>query len=52
MTIAVGGMDIDIRLLVNLRMFIKEEYMAGFVLFGVWWALTHKHFQMFVEREF
>lgn len=30
MTIAVGGVDIDVRLFVNLKMFIKENRMLVF----------------------
>ena len=39
-TIGVGGMDINIALLVMLRRFIKEECMAGlcYVEREVWWS--------------
>lgn len=47
-TIAVGGVDIDIRLLVNMKWFIEEHCIA--VKRGG--ALTHKHFQMVLEGYF
>jgi hypothetical protein len=52
-TIAVGGMDIDVGLFVNLRAFIEDECTVGLcsVEFsgGVW---MHKYFQMVVKGNF
>ena len=49
MTIVVGGMDIGIGLLVNLRKFIEEDCMVDLCSMGHCGALTHKHFQMVVK---
>jgi hypothetical protein len=43
-TILVGGMDIDIELLMNLRKFIGEECMAGLYFVERDEALTHNVF--------
>lgn len=51
-TTAVGGIDIDIRCLVNLRKFIEEECMAGLCYVEQGGALTHKHFQVVVKGNF
>lgn len=40
-TIATGGMDTDITLLVKLRKFIEEEYMVGSCFVECDGALTH-----------
>lgn len=46
---AMGGTDVDIGLLVNLRKFIEDECMCSMGRGG---ALTHNHFQMFVNGNF
>ena len=46
----VGGTDINIRLLVNLRRFIEEECISGLCSVERGGALTHKHFQMMVKK--
>lgn len=51
-TIAVGGMDIDIGLLVKSRKFIMDECMAGLCSVECGGALTCKHFQMVVKGNF
>lgn len=48
-TIFVGDVDIDIRLLVNLRSFIKEYCKAGLCSIERGDVLTHKHFQMVIK---
>jgi len=48
-TIAVGGIDIGIVLLVKLRKFFEEQYVV-FCRGGG--PLTHKHFQMIVNGNF
>ena len=47
-----GGVDIDVRLLVNLRRFTKENCIAGLCLVERGSALTQKHFQMVVRGNF
>ena len=44
--IDVGGIHVDIVLLVNLRRFIEEHCIAGLSSMERGGALTHKHFQM------
>ena len=51
-TIAMGGLDSDIGLLVNLRRFIEEECIADLRSVERGGALTHKHFQMLVKGNF
>lgn len=51
-TIVVGGMDVDVVLLVNLRRFIEEHYIASLCFVERGGALTHKHFQLVVKGGF
>jgi hypothetical protein len=51
-TVAVGGMGIDIALLVRLREFVEEECMVGLCFVERGGALTHEQFQMVVEGDF
>ena len=44
-TIAAGGMDIDVSLLVKLRRFIEEECLVGLYSVELGGALTHNHFK-------
>ena len=48
-TIAVGGADIDVRLFVNLRKFIEDNWMCGLCSVERGGALMPKHIQMFVR---
>lgn len=48
-TIAVGGVDVDIKLLISLRMFIEDHCIVGFCVVERGGALTHKHLQMAVK---
>jgi hypothetical protein len=44
-TIAVGGKDVDIALLMNLRKFIEEECLAGYVVLrGSQWSVDAQTF--------
>lgn len=52
MIIAMGGMDVDIGLLVNLTKFIEDECIARLCSMGRGGALTHKHFQMVLKGNF
>lgn len=52
MTIAMGGMDVDIALLVKLKWFIEEQCIAGLCSVKIRGALTHKHLQMVVKGNF
>ena len=47
-----GGMDIDVGLLGNLKRFIEDECMVGLCLMEQGSALTNKHFQMVVKGNF
>lgn len=49
-TIAVGGMDVDVGFLVNLRRFIEEECMIGMCSVERGGVLTDKHVQMMVVK--
>lgn len=42
--IAEGCMDINIRLLVNLKKFIENDCMVGFVLCGMWQGIGTRTF--------
>ena len=48
--IAVGGMDVDVGFLVNLRRFIEEECMIALCSVEQGGVLTDKHFQMMVVK--
>jgi hypothetical protein len=52
LVITVGGKDIDVSLLVNLRRFIEENCSVGLCLVERGGALTHKHFHMVVKEDF
>lgn len=49
MTITMGGMDVDIRLIIKLRMFIKEECIMALCSMEKGGALMHKHFEMVMK---
>lgn len=51
-TMAMGGVDIDVRLLVYLRRFVKEDCIVGLCLVERGSALTQKHIQMVVRGGF
>ena len=51
-TIVMGGVDVDVGLLVNLRRFIEDHCFAGLCSVERGGALTHKHFQMMVKGNF
>ena len=51
-TIAVGGMDIDIGFLMKLRKFIMDECMVGLCSMEFGGALTCKQIQMVVKDNF
>lgn len=51
-TIAVGGVDIDVRLLVDLRKFIEENCIAGLCSVERGGAVMYKHFQWVVRGNF
>ena len=50
-TIAVGGKDVGIALLMNLRKFIEEECMGGVVLRGSQWSVDAQRFSNGGEGE-
>ena len=49
---AIGGLDFDIGLLVNLRSFFEEQCIASLRFLERGGALMHKHFQMLVKGNF
>ena len=51
-TIAVGGMKINVGLLFKLRKYIQEECMVGLCSIEQSGALTHDHFQLLVKGKF
>lgn len=48
-TMAVGGTDMDIRVIIKLRKFMKEECIVVLCSMERGGALTHKHFQVIVK---
>lgn len=49
---SLGGMDVDIALLVKLKRFIKEQCIIGLCFVERVGVLTHKHFRMMVKGNF
>ena len=51
-TIVVGGLDVDIAVLVKMKRFIEEQCIVGLRSMERGGVLTHKHLQMMVKDNF